>query len=890
MPEKQPPDPRVAGAAELLFTLQKFKPGQELTVAWCMVKVGFDEATSKNRSKQMQVRRALKDLKEGKKENQPPSVIIATTAGSTGGIMSPLSVSSNKSTQEVDAIVEEAASTVASGGEMNQPEKPSSRSVTRSVKSLIDKSGKKITARKTSHQAQVARGNKKVENDIEKHAFKVATLTLSKERKKTDGLNSVQICTAVNETFGTTLQPKRIRNSVNAGKIGVSPVRRGPKGYIPDFDFKLFATAMETYTIIRQIGRTGCPNRQELKKTVNAVANSKEGTPTRSQDDTLINRLLNEMPVDIMTTGKANKAEERRVAWTTYSNLNTWFDSWARHLVEFETARPVTPEDVDNEGELFFFLGQKDRIINLDETNIELDGSGKNSGGRPSIQFYHRKFGKPGKGVSKAGAGVTMIGGGSAAGDPTPPHFQFKSMAKSEETKRFSDNILKDFKQTIGKFGHSERQHFDPTIGANERGGMDAVEFSKYLLGLVKTLYPDVSDLPHRRVIVKCDSGPGRENLEMLAQLRVLGVYLFPSVPNSSSVTQEMDQLYSLFKSIVRRNLEILFDARLRASKSSVGREDVGLLVFGGVWTSNDGSVEVELENAFERSFSTEKVRHAWEVVGAVPLTRACLNDSKVRHEIFIAQDGTVSSEGDPLSVLYDDLQQANNMVVTQLFELGYNKADLFAAKVVRRQEAVVAARVTEDYSQEQIEALAAAKTHGDIFLATNGTHLTKKAWFQAAVLRTVDAQVKALQDRCSNSTGTSERTEAALAILEQEKGDNEYKTPELETLLKWKLGLKSLPEDLRLKPQRLAKWKELKTTAAIIPEEFDWTPDDQAELERLQSRKIEIKDTELGRQTELTKTQFKNFFEALSPEDKNKILADLGSLIADSDEESDEA
>jgi hypothetical protein len=107
-------------------------------------------------------------------------------------------------------------------------------------------------------------------------------------------------------------------------------------------------------------------------------------------------------------------------------------------------------------------------------------------------------------------------------------------------------------------------------------------------------------------------------------------------------------------------------------------------------------------------------------------------------------------------------------MVISQLFESGYNKADLFAARVVRRQEAVVAARATGDYSQEQIKALAAAKTHGDIVLATNGTHLTKKAWFQAAVLRTVDAQVKALQDRCSNSTGTSERTEAALAIIEQ--------------------------------------------------------------------------------------------------------------------------
>jgi hypothetical protein len=79
-----------------------------------------------------------------------------------------------------------------------------------------------------------------------------------------------------------------------------------------------------------------------------------------------------------------------------------------------------------------------------------------------------------------------MIGGGSAAGNPNPnpPHFQFKSMAKTEERKRFSDNILKDFKQTIGKFGYLEPQRFDPTIGANERGGMDAVEFQSIFLGL----------------------------------------------------------------------------------------------------------------------------------------------------------------------------------------------------------------------------------------------------------------------------------------------------------------------------------------------------------------------------------------------------------------------
>jgi hypothetical protein len=102
------------------------------------------------------------------------------------------------------------------------------------VKLLIEKSGKKAMTRKTLDEAQVACGNKKLESETKKHAFKVATLTLSKEPKKTDGLNLVQVCTAVNETFGTSLLPKQIWNNLNAGKICVSPVQQDPKGYIPD--------------------------------------------------------------------------------------------------------------------------------------------------------------------------------------------------------------------------------------------------------------------------------------------------------------------------------------------------------------------------------------------------------------------------------------------------------------------------------------------------------------------------------------------------------------------------------------------------------------------------------------------------------------------------------
>jgi hypothetical protein len=43
-----------------------------------------------------------------------------------------------------------------------------------------------------------------------------------------------------------------------------------------------------------------------------------------------------------------------------------------------------------------------------------------------------------------------------------------------------------------------------------------------------------------------------------------------------------------------------------------------------------------------------------------------------------------------------------------------------------------------------------------------------------------------------------------------------------------------------------------------------------------------------LGRPTKLIKSQYKNFFEAMSPVDKNKILADLASLMVDSEKDSE--
>ncbi len=78
------------------------------------------------------------------------------------------------------------------------------------------------------------------------------------------------------------------------------------------------------------------------------------------------------------------------------------------------------------------------------------------------------------------------------------------------------------------------------------------------LANSILPLYPETRGRKGHRLPLKCNSGPGRLQVELLAQLRFLGVYLYPGVPNTTAVTQETDRTYGLFKSKYRANLEDL--------------------------------------------------------------------------------------------------------------------------------------------------------------------------------------------------------------------------------------------------------------------------------------------------------------------------------------------
>ena len=120
-----------------------------------------------------------------------------------------------------------------------------------------------------------------------------------------------------------------------------------------------------------------------------------------------------------------------------------------------------------------------------------------------------------------------------------------------------------------------------------------------------------VADEPGKRVLVKIDSGTGRINVEMLARLKNLGFYLYPGVPNTTSISQETDQNYGMFKSAFRFNLgKVVQDRNELGMNTTVSITLIGLIIFGGTGPiTKRGSYR----NAFQEDFIKEKCPEAWK-------------------------------------------------------------------------------------------------------------------------------------------------------------------------------------------------------------------------------------------------------------------------------------
>ena len=312
----------------------------------------------------------------------------------------------------------------------------------------------------------------------------------------------------------------------------------------------------------------------------------------------------------------------------------------------FAREKNVEDGNLAEDGSVIITEDQKARIINLDETALTLDGTKSRKGGRPPVVFNAIDISHAASvPANKSSYSCTLICGSCADGQALPPHFQLCTAAQTVETQAINFDCFLKAPGIKGTWGCGEETVKYVTFGCNKKGGMDSEELNKYLTQAIMPLYPDAADVPGKRVMIKIDSGPGRNNEEMLVSLRLRGFYLLPGLPNSTHVTQETDQNYGMFKTYQRSNLEVLTALCIRF-RTTLTVSDLVTIVFGGQVkkenTITGASYNLELEEAFDKAFSRLSNLKSWLKVGAVPLTRACMYHKDVVHEIVDDEDGTI--------------------------------------------------------------------------------------------------------------------------------------------------------------------------------------------------------------------------------------------------------
>ena len=116
--------------------------------------------------------------------------------------------------------------------------------------------------------------------------------------------------------------------------------------------------------------------------------------------------------------------------------------------------------------------------------------------------------------------------------------------AQTDEGKQIWNDCVSFMPNIIGWYGLDKEVAKPVSLGTNEKGGMYDSEFAQYLQTSILPLYPNTAPEKGKWVILKCDNGTGRMNVELLVELHLAGFILFPCIPNTTVVLQEMDQNY----------------------------------------------------------------------------------------------------------------------------------------------------------------------------------------------------------------------------------------------------------------------------------------------------------------------------------------------------------
>ncbi len=283
----------------------------------------------------------------------------------------------------------------------------------------------------------------------------------------------------------------------------------------------------------------------------------------------------------------------------------------------------------------------------------------------------------------------------------------------------------------------------------------------------------------------------------------------------------------------------------------------------------------ITCQNALPETFDEASNKNSWREVGAVPHTRKCLTNSKVRH------NGT--DKRDPNFDAYQDVQSQNDYNTTQLNVMGY-RADVLRVQFCpdKISERKASGPVTVANTRERQEALAAVHTHSKKFFVMGGEHMMSDDMFIVVELNRRRAEAAEREKDKKSRAEYHARREAALPIVDRLENELEndvgrLKSKELEFLLRWKGVHVSTMGNVANRRILYQQFTEGGAEEAGIP--ALWTEIDEAELIALRDAPIAMCDTAYRRFEEQKKRDVERAYQKMSTAEKEVFKRKMAEI-----------
>ena len=150
------------------------------------------------------------------------------------------------------------------------------------------------------------------------------------EKQKPNGMSVRKVMSVILAKFKVCPSRATIACYAKHGLVNASPMKMGPAGLLPAMAYKFLCQAYLSLIPINQMNAcAGDNSRKEmipmLTKTFNIRTIEAAG---------LLNCVVCDTATDINAV-KSNCAEDCRICWMMYQNLDHWFNSWEVFLVNY---------------------------------------------------------------------------------------------------------------------------------------------------------------------------------------------------------------------------------------------------------------------------------------------------------------------------------------------------------------------------------------------------------------------------------------------------------------------------------------------------------------------------------------------------------------------------